>query len=330
MPFDVRRSRSHSSAGRESLLRQSLSKDCLSNLLDGTHTEELEDHQPEALKSQSYLQGVGNDHAREFRHDRFYHHPDKKFIGEDYDWSGVGSGGDGTGPWLTMVTPRYFLSSAHYHPEPRSSVMFYPGNDNTSRPPFRYTIDDWGCRAEHHEGLTDLWLGRLTEPLNPDHGIAIYPVFDLPETEDYVGVEILTYGIPNRVGRNTIDAVTYDWVYSSHTPVMSFVYQPHGALGEDTVYQEGGDSGGPSFVAVGDQLAVVGTHYINEHDKTEVPQPGWRSGDAFVPYFVQQFNDAIEHEEAIETITVMNLDHLKGKAKAESPKGRVESPPKRR
>ncbi len=56
------------------------------------------------------------------RQDRFYVGADKNFLGQAFDWSGVGQAQNGT--WATMISPDYFVSAAHYHPS--NGDMFVP------------------------------------------------------------------------------------------------------------------------------------------------------------------------------------------------------------
>ena len=73
-----------------------------------------------------YLQGVGDDHARSFKHDRFYDGADRAFVAEDLGLSGVGHGHG----WATMISPQYFLSANHLHPRPGTQVTFWETNSN--------------------------------------------------------------------------------------------------------------------------------------------------------------------------------------------------------
>ena len=70
---------------------------------------------------------------------------------------------------------------------------------------------------------------------------------------------------------------------------MEYDYNTVSGLGADECYLIGGDSGGPSFVDVNGQLALVGIHYYNGG----TPGPGDIgpiSGDSFVPYYINQLN----------------------------------------
>ena len=80
---------------------------------------------------------------------------------------------------------------------------------------------------------------------------------------------IYVYGMPNRVGRNNIDRITTAQEPDppatpyKDTVSMEYNYDTVNGLGADECYLISGDSGGPSFVDAGGQLALVGIHYYN-------------------------------------------------------------------
>ena len=74
---------------------------------------------PDIAKSQMQIRSYDPS-----RNDRFYVGPEKAFIGEGYDWSGVGMVVNQCEQWATMISPRYFLSSNHYHPEICAIIRF--------------------------------------------------------------------------------------------------------------------------------------------------------------------------------------------------------------
>jgi hypothetical protein len=226
------------------------------------------------------------------RQDRFYVGPDKDFVGQPFDWSGVGQAGNGT--WATMISPDYFVSAAHYHPGAGDVLTFYEGND-PSGPSHQYTVSSWSYQTNYGGVGSDLWVGRLTTPIPSSAHVTYYPILGLASNDDYVGRMIYVNGKPNRVGRNIIDRITTaqepDPPASpyKYTVAMEFDYSTTSGLGADECYLIGGDSGGPSFSAVGGQLALVGIHYYN----AGTPGPldlGPISGDSFVPYYIDQLN----------------------------------------
>jgi hypothetical protein len=223
------------------------------------------------------------------RQDRFYVGTDKNFLGQAFDWSGVGQASNGT--WVTMISPDYFVSAAHYHPGADNTVTFYEGNDPNG-PSHQFTVASWSFQTSFNGLPSDLWLGKLTTPIPADDHITYYPVLGLPSDSDYVGRMIYVNGKPNTVGRNVIDRITDalegDPAYKD-TVSMEFDYNTVSGLGADECYLIGGDSGGPSFVDANGQLALVGIHYYNGGTPGPV-DIGLISGDSFVPYYVEQLN----------------------------------------
>jgi len=225
-------------------------------------------------------------------HDRYYTGSDKAFVGQGYDWSGVGYSDDGH--WATMISPSYFLSASHanYHPAVDSNVTFYETNDKSGT---SHTYQVAGGAALQLTGNdTDLWLGKLKTPV--DANIVPYPIAILgSDASDYVGEEIFVYGKADRVGRNVIDGAG-----SMHdsTICLKFFYDDPG-VGADEAYAVEGDSGAPSFVALsymGQQtLALIGTH---SYDSGSPPPTAGidYTLDAWVTVYVDALNDAMVGE----------------------------------
>ena len=237
--------------------------------------------------AQLYIQGLGsNQGVSSPRYDRFYTGADKAFIGQAYDWSGVGQASDGT--WATMISPTYFISAEHWHPSGGDTVTFY--GDNTTNDPHSYTVDSWSA------SIGDFFLGRLTAPIPASDHIAYYPILNLPTDSQYVGREIFVEGKPWQVGRNIISGVSR----RPHRPTMSFTYNTYGngdSLGDDEAYLVGGDSGGPSFtVSAGGALTVIGTHSGNSGSPP--PSNGSVSTDTFVPDEINWLNSQMVGEQA--------------------------------
>jgi hypothetical protein len=241
------------------------------------------------------LQNEGSQGASA-RNDRFYTGSDKAFIGEPYDWSGVGLSNDGR--WATMISPTYFLSANHYHPAAGSTVTFYTGNSFGSTS-FTYTVDSFYYQTTDLGNGSDLCLQRFTTPI--DASIAKYSVLSLPNDSAYLGVTNWTYGYPYRVGKNNLDAVEdLDLVSDGYgiTRVMYYDYAATGGKGADEAYLESGDSGGPSFAVVNNSLALLGIHFVNDravHD-------GARSGDSFVPFYLSQLSAQMAGGQQVATV----------------------------
>jgi hypothetical protein len=136
--------------------------------------------------------------------------------------------------------------------------------------------------------VSDLWLGRLTEQIAAEDNIAYYSVLNLPIDTEYIGREIVTYGQPHRVGRNVIDVIEDNFEIGK-TRVLTFDFDATGGLGKDEAYPMAYDSGGPTFVDVNGELALVGTHYTNDTG-FDPPSDGNRSGDSFIPFYIDRLN----------------------------------------
>jgi hypothetical protein len=183
-------------------------------------------------------------------HDRFYTGSDNAFVGQGYDWSGVGQSQGVT--WATMISPSYFISAQHYHPANGSTITFY--EDNTYNSPHTYNVD-----PSFSATYQDLYLGKLTTPIPTADHICYYPIFTLnTKGNDYRNIISFIYGRENVVGRNKISTANYQ---------TTFVYDVYGSpntLGDDECYAVGGDSGAPSFVSYNNKLAVLSTHSGNQ------------------------------------------------------------------
>ncbi len=220
-------------------------------------------------------------------HRRFYQGADKDFIGAAYDSSGVGRGFGPYG-WATMISDHYFLTAKHLNPTNGQRIRFHHTNDPTEA--FEDHFVDSGTRIFSAGLGTDLWVGKLSTV--PSTDVARYSVIDLGQKSDYTDKEIYTYGLDSNfaglfqtLGRNTIDPhLFFNWtVGGSKTLAYTFDYDNPGGVGADESMLIGGDSGGPSFISVGNQLALVGIHWFNSVG-------GGYSGDSFVPEYISQIN----------------------------------------
>ena len=246
-----------------------------------------------AVRADLFLQNLDPD-----KHDRFQN--SENFIGNDFDWSGVASGGNEgivRPGWSVMVTPRHFLSATHYHAGNGTSVEFFHSNDPNGGSEV-HTVSS-GRRILN----TDIWLGELDSDVSED--VAIYPI--LP-TSRAVGSEIFVVGlsdsantntdkqISQRVGRNVIDREVRGLdALGRVADVIIYGYDSGSdGVGDDEAEVRGLDSGGPSFGVVNDQLALVGIHWFlyGDGDFDDLVAPTG-SGDSFVSRYFDEINDQL-------------------------------------
>ena len=217
-------------------------------------------------------------------HRRFYVGADKDFIGADFDSSGIGRGTTAN-RWATMISDNYFISARHWHPTFGDKVRFYHTNDPNGT--FEEHTVASGIRLEG-----ELWLAKFEE--TPSANVARYPVVDLGAQANYDDVEIFSYGLDSGIsslshalGRNTIDSNTIhsQTVGGTTGLAYTFDFDNSGGLGADESQIQPGDSGAPSFVAFGDQLALVGIHWYIQ---------GNASGDAFVSGYLDELDHFLD------------------------------------
>jgi len=212
-------------------------------------------------------------------HDPYYVGADKAFIGEDYDWSGVGRFADPAGTsanWksVVMISDNYFITAFHNRP--------YRGNDPAGSAPkvrFYRSLDPQGefweseiaLATSEYEGqrigLTDLWVGKLAT--TPPEWVMRYPLAKRHEATNYLSYtdnELMIFGQDSprnwtsvRVGRNEIDEVDIGGNYS-------WDFDAAGGLGADEAETQPGDSGAPSFYTSGQTPVLAGIHTRENFD----------------------------------------------------------------
>lgn len=212
------------------------------------------------------------------QNDRFV--AEASFIGEDFDWSGVGI--TDRGRWGTLIGPNTVISAGHFAPS--GSISFYadnrPGGAATER-----TIATGEQIAD-----TDLWVGCLSQAV-PD-SIATYSIVtDLLTTNNFgawthaggeayiVGRSPSPHEITQNVaiGKNTIVGYGENDVFDSglgtNVDTLGLVYDrpefipgfPNPDYIEFESHLEVGDSGAPLFAEVNGELVILGINsFITE------------------------------------------------------------------
>jgi hypothetical protein len=222
------------------------------------------------------------------KHDRFANDP--SFIGNPYNWSGVGRGAW----WATLITPTHFVSATHAHPADNSTIRFYESNDPNG------TFIDRTVTGGQAIGSSDLWLGTLGTAVSSN--ITPYAIMSVNDNAAFLNREIYTYGNSDtsppatnmRLGRNIIDVVIEDFVGpdppASQGDIFPYDYDNLGGVGDDESYLQGGDSGGPSFTIIHGQPVLLGVHWFIFTDN-ETGQVG--SADTLVSSYIDELNTAV-------------------------------------
>lgn len=241
------------------------------------------------------------------RHDRFAG-GGSLFVGSaavagvELDFSGVARASNGF--WVTMISPIHFLSAAH---APAGGTIVFHHDNSTGGATTTRFVDSGGRVAG-----TDIWLGELNDPIDPSD-IAVYPIAG---DADYTGDIVYQigrgglFGASNttgfRVGRNRVSDLYEDVVVGFGTTDSLTFFDDSVAgdltgddmttadLIDDETFLQNGDSGGPSFLLVGGELVLLGTHsFITEPDPDEPESPfndRRASGDAYLPSYLGPIN----------------------------------------
>jgi len=181
------------------------------------------------------------------------------FLGNGYDLSGVGWSAADSTRHFAMISDEYFVYANHHGP--LGSLNFYS--------PTLGTVVNYGVSAAYNftfnSQTSDFAVGRLSSALDPAHGIASYPILDLPFTTDYLGLPALLYGNgPSgpRLGANTADIVLpYNFSGGTGNDSFGIGYSYNSSLPGDSKF-ESGDSSSPSFTVWNGTLALLGTHSV--------------------------------------------------------------------
>jgi hypothetical protein len=223
------------------------------------------------------------------RFDRFA--DSSQFIGAGLDFSGVGQSGPTNSPWATMISPHFFLSAGHYHPGAGATVTFYDTNSQTD--PHAYTVlDGIQIHVANQTLPTDVYIGILSTAVSEKY----YPLLDPNSVEQ--GQSILVYGQPNRLGTNAftasdvglfdLETQNSDGTFTTISTQAGYLFHYPQTGNPSDAHLEPFDSGGPSFVTLGNQLALVGTH--SGADTSAYP---YISADTSPSFYIDEINAAM-------------------------------------
>lgn len=193
------------------------------------------------------------------------------FIGLSYNWSGVGWDPGDLRRNIAMISSQFFVYATHFQPGSTlhfyspalGSVVSYTWSPITDVTRFRFNHPVTGQPG-------DFSIGKLSTPLDPAHGVTPYPILQLPNPSQYLGLPLLSYGFGGSGGaegpRIGVDSVTgfadldlYPLGSGDSVADTYTIHHVDGGQPGNTRYQSG-DSSGPLFVPWNGTLALVGTH----------------------------------------------------------------------
>lgn len=240
------------------------------------------------------------------RYDRFNNSP--AFIGNPYDWSGVGR--TTAGRWGTLISPSFVISATHHAPENGGAIRFYTSNDPNGTFVERTVGTSVALTKLGFSGSSDLVLTQLSAPVT---GVNTYAIVAPTSPASLIGQEIYVWGQADtpqvqtsmRLGTNQVFNVIPQ--LSDGTSVGSvFVYDYNTATSLDEARLISGDSGGPSFVIGPEGPAIVGTHwFITEAAVNGLTGNRQGSGDTLVSSFVNELNAAMAATGSAERVRVV-------------------------
>jgi hypothetical protein len=211
---------------------------------------------------------------------------DPAFIGNPYDWSGVGRTSDGTTnrEWATLLGENYFISAVHYHPTTGETITFKDGNSLLSTT-YNYTVSGGFAVSG-----TDLWIGYTNAPI--DSSLKRYSITNTPaDTLAEVGLGGSTLyvtgdnvsGGPGEVtdhvvGTNQAESWLESGTDTFTIPESTLTFTPNASFDQLITFEnlsgdtsntfttheaqiQSGDSGAPLFSFSGGDLEIVGIGY---------------------------------------------------------------------
>lgn len=198
-------------------------------------------------------------------HNRFTNFPtapnhNSTFIYNAYDLTGVGWLNNDVRRQFTMVSPIHFVGANHFRPNLNNlqRINFLDENNNI----ITRNIASQLAILNDNNADSDLLLGKISLPLDPNEGISFHPYHN----DAYLGRTLMTLGSDGsastgpRGGSGTISGeIDIDIPGINFTRSLAWLY--FNSTGEDNdSYLVGGDSGSPSFIDNNGVAAIIGTN----------------------------------------------------------------------
>jgi hypothetical protein len=215
------------------------------------------------------------------------------FVAAGVDLSGIGWLTSNPGFAFAMISPQHFITAAHngetaFANQP--SVTFFTGNA-TSSSTVTATVASI-ARVASLPGstfsTTDILLGTLTQPVPSNVTSYAIPV---GLRSQFTGLPVFIYTQNHAIGTNNVTQffdnqnvqTSPPTLPNSSTNLVGYDFNSSGPPGE-TLLQTG-DSGKPTFLNLGGQFALLGSH-----SATGTVGSTPFSLDAFLPDYVTQMN----------------------------------------
>lgn len=183
------------------------------------------------------------------------------FVGAGLDLSGVGWNSANPTQSFAMISDQYFVYANHY--APGSSMSFL---SPVTGQVVTYAVSSTTYHFTYNGETSDFAIGKLSTALDPTLGIGSYPVLDLAQVNDYLGLPALIYGRGTNgpvLGTNVVDLLTsYDFPGSPAGEDSYGVGYSYTLSQTGDAYFQSGDSGSPTFVLWHGQLTLLGTHSV--------------------------------------------------------------------
>lgn len=241
------------------------------------------------------------------RYDRFNN--SAAFLGNPYDWSGVGR--TSTGKWGTLISPSFVISARHFAPDAGSTIRFYSSNDPGGTFVERTIGTSIPLTQMGFAGPSDLVLTPLSAPVA---GVKSYAIVAPTSPSNLIGQELYVWGQADmlpieanmRLGRNEIfDVLPAVDDGTSRGSVFVYDYNTTSGVGADEARLVTNDSGGPSFLLGSDGPALIGVHWFNTEPADGLTGPRQGSGDTLVSSFVNELNAAMASTGSAERVRVV-------------------------
>ena len=217
---------------------------------------------------------------------------DPSFVGNGFDWSGVGR--SSSGRWATLIGDNYFISANHARPGVGETISFIAGNSATD-PTFTYTV-----AGGFQVSGTDLWIGYTNEVADSSLSRYAYSTtpadtladVGLPNMDLYVSGDQVSGSAgsvtDHVVGTNQAESFRNTGTTSMATPQWTVNFASSAGFdqlvmfanqtGDNTLnitaheaQLQGGDSGSPLFAGSGGILTLQGIAYAVSAGSNALP-----------------------------------------------------------